>query len=149
VLALSEPEITFGDVAVDDRGELGFVNGFHFGGVKRFYWIRNHSRGYVRAWHAHKREEKYFLPVQGAMLIGAVEIDDWEKPSKDAKVWRFTLAAHRPTILHVSAGYANGFMNLTKNARLMVFSTATLEESKQDDYRYDSRHWDIWNVAER
>ena len=32
-----------GDVAVDDRGEVGFVNDFDFAGVKRFYAVRNHS----------------------------------------------------------------------------------------------------------
>ncbi len=146
---LPDPEVKYGDIAVDDRGEVGFVNAFDFRGVKRFYWIQNNARGYVRAWHGHRREEKYFFPVKGAVMVGAVLVDDWEKPSKDAKVWRFTLSAHRPAVLHVPAGYVNGFMSLTENAVLMVFSTLTLEESKQDDVRYDSRHWDIWNVIER
>ena len=33
-----------GDLAVDDRGEVGFVNDFDFAGVKRFYTVRNHQR---------------------------------------------------------------------------------------------------------
>ena len=39
-----------------DRGEVGFVNDFDFEGVKRFYTLKNHPAGYVRAWHAHRRE---------------------------------------------------------------------------------------------
>ena len=43
-----------GGVAVDDRGEVGFVNDFTFSGVKRFYTVANHSDGFVRAWHGHR-----------------------------------------------------------------------------------------------
>jgi len=147
--AVPIPEIKYGDIAVDDRGEIGFVNSFDFHGVKRFYWIKNYVRGYVRAWHAHKREAKYFFPIRGSIVVGAVQIDNWEKPSKESKVYRFTLSANRPAIVYVPEGYANGVMTLTEDAVLIVFSTSTLEESKQDDFRYNSRHWDIWNVTER
>ena len=47
-----------------------------------------------------------------------------------------------------SAGFANGFMSLTADTTLMFFSTK-LEESSGDDIRYDSGHWDIWDVIER
>jgi dTDP-4-dehydrorhamnose 3,5-epimerase len=59
------------------------------------------------------------------------------------------LAAKKPSVLFIPAGYANGFMSLTADAQLMFFSTSTLEESKGDDIRYDARHWDIWKVEER
>jgi dTDP-4-dehydrorhamnose 3,5-epimerase-like enzyme len=146
---LSTPKLYVGDLFVDDRGDIGFANSFTFAGVKRSYWVTNHKAGYVRAWHAHHREEKYFLAVKGASLIGAVEIDNWEKPSKDAKIWRYTLSEHKPSILYVPAGYANGFMSLTDDARIIIFSTLTLEESEKDDIRYPARYWDTWNVSER
>jgi len=50
-----------------------------------------------------------------------------------------------PGALH-PAGYANGFMSLTGDARLIFFSDVTLAESKGDDYRYDARYWDIWTI---
>ncbi len=146
---MSEPVLYTGDVAVDDRGELTFVNEFDFAGVKRFYTVRNHRAGFVRAWHAHRREAKYMTVVTGAALVGAVAIDDWDAPSRDAPVKRFVLAAHRPRVLYVPAGYANGFMSLTADAHVVFFSTSTIEESLKDDVRYDPRHWDIWTVEER
>ena len=146
---MSEPVLYTGDVAVDDRGELMFVNEFDFAGVKRFYTVRNHRAGFVRAWHAHRREAKYVTVVTGAALVGAVAIDDWDAPSRDAPVKRFVLAAHRPRVLYVPAGYANGFMSLTADAHVVFFSTSTIEDSLTDDVRYDARHWDIWTVEER
>lgn len=146
---MATPQVLEGGLAVDDRGEVGFVNDFNFAGVKRFYWVTNHRSGFVRAWHAHQREAKYVMVVQGAALIGAVEIDDWDNPSKDGKVWRYVLSAHKPSILHIPAGYANGFMSLTEDTKLIFFSTSTLEESRDNDVRYPARYWDIWTVVER
>ena len=144
-----EPVVLTGGLAVDDRGEVGFVNGFDFAGVKRFYTVRNHRAGFVRAWHAHRKEAKYVTAVSGAALVGAVRIDDWDKPSASLPVVRHVLAAAQPKVLFIPAGYANGFMSLTDDTRLMFFSTSTLDESKNDDIRYDARHWDIWTIEER
>lgn len=146
---IAKPRLIEGALAADDRGTVGFVNDFDFGGVKRFYTVTNHRAGLVRAWHAHRREVKYVTVLQGAAVIGAVEIDDWENPSPDNEVYRYILSSHKPSVIHIPAGYANGFMSLTQNTLLAFFSTATLEESKYDDTRYDARLWDIWEVVER
>jgi len=148
-MKVTTPQLLEGGLAVDDRGEVGFVNEFEFTSVKRFYWVSNHRTGFVRAWHAHRREAKYFLVVQGAALIGAVKIDNWDNPSKDSKVWRYVLSAHKPSILYVPPGYANGGMSLTEDTKLIVFSTSTLKESQSDDIRYPARYWDIWAIPER
>jgi len=146
---LDKPVMLNGGLAVDERGEVGFVNDFRFEGVKRFYTVANHRSGFVRAWHGHRREGKYVTTVAGAALVGAVRIDDWDKPSRDLAVERFVLSASRPSVLFIPSGYANGFMSLTDDLKLMFFSTSTLEESAADDIRFDSRLWDIWQVAER
>jgi dTDP-4-dehydrorhamnose 3,5-epimerase len=143
------PRLIEGGLSVDDRGSLRFVNEFDFAGVKRFYLVTNHRAGFVRAWHAHRHEAKYVSVLNGAAIVGAVKIDDWENPSRDSKVERYVLSAHKPCVLHIPPGYANGFMSLTDDAVLIFFSTATLEESRGDDVRFDARHWDIWNVVER
>ena len=147
--AVAVPRLVQGGLAVDDRGEVGFVNDFDFAGVRRFYMVSNHRAGFVRAWHAHRREAKYVLVAQGAALVGAVPIDNWETPSKDAKVSRFVLTAKKPAVLYIPPGYANGFMSLTEHATLLFFSTSSLEESRDDDVRYDARYWDVWHVEER
>jgi len=143
------PRLLEGGLAVDDRGSVAFVNAFDFEGVKRFYLVANHRQGFVRAWHAHRREAKYVTVVSGAAVVAAVRIDDWERPSREAEVQRFVLAAARPSVLFIPPGYANGFMSLTDDARLVFFSTATVAESQGDDVRYDARHWDVWTVEER
>ncbi len=146
---MTTPRLIEGGIAVDDRGELGFVNGFNFDGVKRFYSVSNHTQGFVRGWHGHKKEAKYITVVRGAALIGAVEIDNWDNPSKDVKVWKFVLSEHKPSIIYIPAGYANGFMSLTADTKLVLFSTSTIEESKGDDFRFDAHYWDAWQVIER
>jgi dTDP-4-dehydrorhamnose 3,5-epimerase-like enzyme len=146
---MAKPELMQGGTSIDDRGELGFVNDFRFSNVKRFYTVRNHRQGFIRAWHAHKKEEKYVSVVQGAAVVAAVKIDRWENPSKDLEIHRFVLSAEKPSVLFIPAGYANGFMNLTADTKLLFFSTSTLEESQGDDIRYEAHYWDPWQVIER
>jgi dTDP-4-dehydrorhamnose 3,5-epimerase-like enzyme len=148
-VSMSKPTLIPGGLAVDDRGEVAFVNDFHFENVQRFYTVSNHRAGFVRAWHGHRHEAKYVMAVTGAAVVGAVRIDDWEKPSRDLPVERFVLSAQKPAALYVPSGYANGFMSLTADLKLMFFSTSTLEQSSGDDVRFDSQYWPIWQVVER
>ena len=143
------PRLIEGGLVVDDRGQVMFVNDFHFEGVKRFYVVSNHSSGFVRAWHAHRHETKYVLVALGAAIVGAVAIDDWKQPNRNAHVHRYVISAERPSVLSIPAGYANGFMSLTEHTQLVFFSTTTMKEAQKDDVRYDARYWDIWDVVER
>lgn len=145
----STPRLIAGGLAEDDRGQVGFVNDFAFEGVRRFYTVRNHTAGFIRAWHAHRREAKYVSVVAGAALVACVPIDDWDAPSKQAPITRLVLSDRKPGVLYIPAGYANGAMTLTDGAVLVYYSTATLEESAGDDIRYHARHWDPWTVEER
>lgn len=147
--AAAEPRLIEGGLAVDDRGEVAFVNGFDFAGVRRFYTVANHRSGFVRAWHGHRREAKYVLAVSGAALVGAVAVDDWEKPSPHLPVKKYVLSVHKPAVLYIPPGHANGFMSLTPDARLLFFSTSTLEESRGDDIRFPHDLWNIWTIEER
>ena len=143
------PTLLEGGLSTDDRGSVGFVNDFGFAGVKRFYTVTNHTAGFVRAWHAHRREAKYVTVIQGAAIVAAVRIDDWEHPSADLVPTRYVMSASRPAVLFIPAGYANGSMSLTADAKLMFFSTATVQDSLGDDVRIDARFWDPWQVVER
>lgn len=148
-IGVAEPRLMEGGLGIDDRGEVGFVNDFDFASVKRFYTVANHRPGFVRAWHAHRYEAKYVTVVQGAAIVAAVAIDDWESPDKGAQVHRYVLSADKPAVLYVPPGYANGFMSLTADAKLVFFSSVSLEEGRGDDVRYDARYWDAWQVVER
>lgn len=147
---MPEPRLIKGSRFIDDRGSVNFVNEFDFEGVKRHYLVKNFSKGFVRAWHGHKLEAKYVTIVHGAAVIGAVKVDNWVTPEdEDREPYRYVLSAEQPTILYIPAGYANGWMSLTDEATLQVFSTTTQAEAKGDDYRFPARTWDIWTVEER
>jgi dTDP-4-dehydrorhamnose 3,5-epimerase-like enzyme len=143
------PELIRGGVASDDRGRVAFVNDLDLGPSRRFYVVENFAVGTVRAWHAHRHERKWVLAIAGAALACCVEIDDWDAPSPDAEVHRFTLDATQPAALAVPAGYANGAMSLLPGTRLMYLSDAQLDASLEDDFRYPARYWDPWHVVER
>jgi len=143
------PRLIEGGLSVDDRGSVGFVNEFWFEGVKRFYIVTNHRVGFVRAWHAHKREAKYVMALTGAAVVATAEIDDWNSPSRDLPVHRYVLSAEKPALLYIPGGFAHGSMNLTVDTKLIFYSTSSLEESLQDDIRYDAYYWDAWKIIER
>ena len=146
---LQNPILNEGGLSVDDRGEVGFVNEFDMQSVRRFYTVCNHKVGLVRAWHAHKKEKKFVTVVNGAAIVSAVCIDNWQNPSKDLHVHRYVLSAKKPTVLFIPNGHANGFMTLTEDTKLMFFSTDTLEDSKGDDFRYEADYWNPWAIIER
>lgn len=130
-------ELINGGLSVDDRGMVTFVNDFNFKGVKRFYLVSNHSKGFIRAWHGHKKEAKYVFVVKGTALVGVA------KPKLGAQ-WEI-LSDKKPRILYIPPGYYNGFKTLTEDAQIMFFSTKTLKESEGDDMRLPYDHWNIWD----
>lgn len=126
-----------GGLAVDDRGSVRFVNDFNFDGVKRFYQVENHRRGFIRAWHGHKKEGKYVYVTSGSALVGVVNMET-------EKVLKFTLSDKSPKILWIPPGHYNGFKSLEENTKILFFSTSTLEESLGDDIREEHNRWNIW-----
>lgn len=134
--------ILSGDLVTDDRGTVRFVNDFDFKNVKRFYQVNNHRKGFIRAWHGHKKEDKYVYVTSGSALVGVVNLETEE-------VDKFVLSANKPRILWVPANSANGFMSLEENTTVIFFSSKTLEESKDDDIRFPYDKWDIWDVEYR
>lgn len=126
-----------GGIATDDRGSVRFVNDFDFSGVKRFYQVQNHERGFIRAWHGHRIEGKYVYVAQGSALVGAVNLET-------NVIDKYVLSDKKPTVLWIPGGYANGFKTLEEDTILMFFSTASIAETKGDDERFPYDKWDIW-----
>jgi dTDP-4-dehydrorhamnose 3,5-epimerase-like enzyme len=144
---IEEPKIIKGGISVDDRGAVSYANDFNFDGVKRFYMVQNHKRGFVRAWHGHWHESKYVYVVNGSIKIGVFQLDnnlnknsdDYMKISKT-----FILSSATPSVLYIPKGNANGFQTLTEDAKVMFFSTSSIEESLADDIRLPADTWNIW-----
>jgi dTDP-4-dehydrorhamnose 3,5-epimerase len=143
-----QPRLIQGGLAVDDRGQVAFVNDFDLRGAKRFYLVSNHRKGFVRAWHGHKQEQKYVLVVKGAALVRLIGLEHWDDKSRPWTL-SYVLSEKKPAVLHIPAGYFNGFMTLTDDAQLMFFSTATLEESGVDDIRLPADKWGPWEMEQR
>lgn len=142
----NKPNKIPGDLKKDERGIVKFVNNFNFEGVKRFYLIENAKTKMIRAFHGHMIEAKYVYVASGSILMCAVFLDDVHKPSKENPVDRFILKADQPEILYIPPSYANGFKVLEDGTKVMFFSTATLEESLSDDFRFPADYWGskIW-----
>ena len=140
-----------GGLAVDDRGILTFANEFNFYGVKRFYQVSNFSTDTIRAFHGHRNEAKYVYIAKGSAIVAAVELDKVDSPSKKLPIHRYVLSDKNPKILFIPPKHANGFRPLEKDTQIIFFSTSSLEESKDDDYRYPADYWGnaIWEVENR
>lgn len=147
------PKLIEGNLFVDDRGSVSFVNDFNFEGIKRFYSVSNFKKGFIRAWHGHKREAKYVHVVTGVAIVCCIPLqimsDYFNKiiSSDDAHktIQKYVLDSRKPSVLYIPPGYCNGFKTLTVNTSVMFMSTSTVEESKNDDYRFDGTLlWTIW-----
>ena len=60
------------------------------------------------------------MVVQGSMLVCAVKIDNWDAPSPTLPIHRYVLSDRSPAVLYIPAGYANGFMSLTEDAKILA-----------------------------
>lgn len=140
-----------GDLAVDDRGMVSFINDFNFSDVKRFYQVENFSKDVIRAFHGHLKEGKYVYVARGSALVCVVAIDNTKNPSKKTKVQRFILSSKKPQVVYIPPGHANGFRPLEDNSLIIFYSTSTLKQSIKDDYRFPYDYWgkDIWEVENR
>jgi dTDP-4-dehydrorhamnose 3,5-epimerase len=146
---IKKPYKIQGDKIFDNRGSLSFVNSFGFKGVKRFYLIQNHQKNFIRAWHAHKKEEKYFFCIEGSCQISCVEVNNFKNPSKNSKIYKWVLSDQKPEIVFIPKGYANGSMNFSIDTKILVFSSSTLQQSASDDYRYPFDYWNPWSIIKR
>jgi len=131
-----------GGLFTDDRGITRFVNNFDFSNVKRFYQKESFHKGFVFAWHGHRKEAKYVYVARGAIKMGVVHMDNKEDMST------FILTSDSPSVLYIPANYYNGFKTLTENTVVIFYSTSTLEQSQEDDVRlpWDTYGSDFWEV---
>jgi dTDP-4-dehydrorhamnose 3,5-epimerase len=137
-------KIIIGGNHIDQRGEIQFNNDFDLSCIKRFMVFHHKSIKNVRAWQGHKRENKWLMVLKGSFVINCVQIDNWLNPSKNLIPNTFILNKNNNCILHIPSGFANGFKALEKNSILLLFSDSTLEESKEDDFRFDKNLWYNW-----
>ncbi|MEB2778404.1 WxcM-like domain-containing protein [Algoriphagus sp. D3-2-R+10] len=140
---MTKPTLIPISVHSDERGELRYCNEFDLSTAKRFYAITFGEKDQVRAWQAHKIETKAIMPISGISKIVLVELSDFDKGIAE-EIVEYTLDASYPTILLVPEGYANGLQSKSSDSSLMIFSNLSLEEAKDDDFRFEKEWFYIW-----
>ena len=119
-MSTSVPNIISGGNYTDERGQLEFFNDFDMLPIKRVYFTTHFDTETVRAWQGHIIESRWFICTAGSFTVKLVEIDDWENPSDDLKVYEYELSAGKQEILYIPNGFANGFKALEANAKFMI-----------------------------
>jgi dTDP-4-dehydrorhamnose 3,5-epimerase-like enzyme len=137
------PKLFKGGISLDNRGSVSFNNNLTLKNIKRFYFVQNKKKNYVRAWHGHRIEAKFILCIKGKAKISAVKISNVKKPSKKSKVFSWNLDGKVPDVIYIPPGYANGSKSLSKDMKLLILSTTTLSKSIKDDYRFPKEFWKI------
>lgn len=140
------PTIIKGNSHSDTRGILKFANEFRMHEVKRFYMVHHPETSIVRAWQAHKIEQKWFYVLEGKFKIALVQPDNWENPSADLPVLEYDLDAAENKILHIPSGYANGFKAITPDAKMIIYTDSFIEDAPKDDLRFPAAYWYDWQV---
>jgi dTDP-4-dehydrorhamnose 3,5-epimerase len=138
------PTIITGGNFTDARGTLSFVNDFDLLAIRRFYIIDHSDISVVRAWQAHKTEQKWFYVLAGSFKIVIVKPEGWLSASEKTAPQEFILKNGDNRLLHVPGGFANGFQALEPHSRLMVFSDYAIAEAGTDDHRFDKNLWYNW-----
>ena len=144
-----KPTFITGKSFVDDRGTITAVNDFKFENVKRFYTVQNFSPGFIRAFHGHKTGETFVHVITGAIqLITTKMIKDNNKFILDSNYVKVSLADIVPGVYYIPAMYANGFVTLSNDTKIMFFSTTDISNYAEDDVRFpwDYLGVDIWNL---
>lgn len=111
------------------------------------YQIAPAHMGIIRAWQGHQKEQKWFYCLQGAFLIQTVQVSDFKDPDPSAAVAQHQLLEHEPGVLHLPGGHASGIQATVPESKLLVFSDVSLQDSKDDDYRFKIDLWQTeWMV---
>lgn len=110
------------------------------------YVVHNHSKGVVRAFHKHLRQDEVFFVVHGTIMFVCFEDRDGDG---DPDVATFTLSAERPSALFVPRGVQHGSMALTEGATILGYTSEPYNPEDPDELRrpWDVLGEDIWEVG--
>jgi len=144
VLSSMDPIFFESNSSSDERGTVSFTNDLNLQKAVRTYKVENSQLKTVRAWHGHKVEEKWVNVEQGEFLVCVVKVDDFTSPSKDSEIQTYKMSP-KDGFLYIPPNFANGAMNLTEDNAIRYYSSSTLEESLNDDFRFESDYWDPWS----
>lgn len=145
-----EPSLVYIENHVDDRGQVYGVSQYvdHLFQVKRIYIVENFSKGMIRAFHGHKTGWTAIHVLNGAAKVIGVEMRAGIEATRgNTRV----ISDKKPAVFIVPPNHYNGTMSLQDNTKLLIMSSLTLEECKQDDPRLPWDYYDkeLWTVINR
>lgn len=132
----SKLDLIQGGQHTDHRGTITFLNDFDMSQVKRFYLIQNADTEVVRAWRAHKIEQRWFYVVDGEFLIRVVKIEDFETPDRNADIEDYLISKDSNQVLHIPVGYATSVQATAVESKLLVFADYGIDNAKFDNHLY-------------
>jgi dTDP-4-dehydrorhamnose 3,5-epimerase-like enzyme len=136
-----DAKLTVGGCHTDERGSISYINDFDMTPVKRFYCIKHPDTTTVRAWRAHKIEQRWFHVSEGSFEIKLVKINDWQNPDRRLVQKCYLLNAKENVVLHVPKGFASSIKACEENSELFVFADYLTEHAKNDDYLFPSDYF--------
>lgn len=140
---MTEPSVDEIRVHEDDRGgvycvldDIGVLYPFSLKDterrkIKRTYVVKNWSKNFIRAWHGHKKAWTGIHVIKGAAKLVAMKMDD------HSRIITRTFSDKNLGILWIPPGWYNGTMSLEDDTRMLVYSTLTFADVKNDDYRLE------------
>lgn len=143
---MAKPGIIQCPLYVDDRGTVHCpMDLLSEKEIKRTYIVKNWDSARIRAWHGHEKADTYMHVIEGAVKIAAKPIKS-KNPSFVAQHLKSTMfneneyviktvSAEKPEVVYIPAGWFNGAMSLTRGTKILVYSTLTFDEVKNDDVR--------------
>ena len=98
--------------------------------------------GVVRAWHYHKKQEDYFVVVQGMCKVGLYDMREGS-PTKGVAEAHY-LGDNNNIVLRIPIGVAHGYKTVgTEPSLLINFPTEVYNAEEPDEHRMD---WDDASV---
>ncbi len=135
---------------VDDRGFLSQIlpEGAKSFNVKRIYSTGNFSKGTIRGFHKHSRENKSFFVTSGAAKF--VAVDDRKDSLTYKEISTFVLSQLNPSVLVVPTGIYTGWVSLEDKTVILGISDQPFDKNNPDDERLDPHTFgDVWSVKSR
>jgi len=114
------------------------------GPIKRTYVVHNWGSGRIRAWHGHRNGWTGIHVISGAAKVVAVPIGEDDKLTYIERMTKSAVLSDKnPGIFWVPPGWFNGHMSLKDDTKMLIYSTHTFEEVKDDDVRCCLSNMDV------
>ncbi len=135
---------------IDERGFLTQIlpEGDDNFKIQRIYSTGNFSKGTIRGFHKHKKENKAFFIISGSAKI--VLVDDRKESPTYKEINTFILSTLNPSVLSIPTGVYSGWMSLEEGTRIIGISSEFFDKENPDDERIDPHTFgDVWTVKNR